>query len=80
MPPKKINLQIKKEGNIVFYKGLGQMSPKDLQESLFNSKYQHLEQLMPSEEGINTLLALMGEDVSPRKDFVQQIDFGGFEL
>jgi hypothetical protein len=35
---------------------------------------------MPSEEGINTLLALMGEDVSPRKDFVQQIDFGGFEL
>ena len=75
-----INDRVQKEGNIVFYKGLGQMSPKDLQESLFNSKYQHLEQLMPSEEGINTLLALMGEDVAPRKDFVQQIDFGGFEL
>lgn len=75
-----INTRTQKEGNIVFYKGLGQMSPKDLQESLFNSKYQHLEQLMPSEEGINTLLALMGEDVAPRKDFVQQIDFGGFEL
>lgn len=75
-----INSRTQKEGNIVFYKGLGQMSPKDLQESLFNSKYQHLEQLMPSEEGINTLLALMGEDVAPRKDFVQQIDFGGFEL
>lgn len=75
-----VNTRTQKEGNIVFYKGLGQMSPKDLQESLFNSKYQHLEQLMPSEEGINTLLALMGEDVSPRKDFVQQIDFGGFEL
>lgn len=75
-----VNTRIQKEGNIVFYKGLGQMSPKDLQESLFNSKYQHLEQLMPSEEGINTLLALMGEDVAPRKDFVQQIDFGGFEL
>ena len=75
-----VNTRTQKEGNIVFYKGLGQMSPKDLQESLFNSKYQHLEQLMPSEEGINTLLALMGEDVAPRKDFVQQIDFGGFEL
>lgn len=75
-----VNTRTQKEGNIVFYKGLGQMSPKDLQESLFNSKYQHLEQLMPSEEGINTLLALMGEDVSPRKNFVQQIDFGGFEL
>ena len=75
-----VNTRSQKEGNIVFYKGLGQMSPKDLQESLFNSKYQHLEQLMPSEEGINTLLALMGEDVTPRKEFVQQIDFGGFEL
>lgn len=75
-----VNTRLQKEGNIVFYKGLGQMSPKDLQESLFNSKYQHLEQLMPSEEGINTLLALMGEDVTPRKDFVQHIDFGGFEL
>ena len=75
-----VNTRTQKEGNIVFYKGLGQMSPKDLQESLFNSKYQHLEQLMPSEEGINTLLALMSEDVSPRKNFVQQIDFGGFEL
>lgn len=75
-----VNTRNQKEGNIVFYKGLGQMSPKDLQESLFNSKYQHLEQLMPSEEGINTLLALMGEDVTPRKDFVQQIDFGGFEI
>ena len=75
-----VNTRSQKEGNIVFYKGLGQMSPKDLQESLFNTKYQHLEQLMPSEEGINTLLALMGEDVAPRKDFVQQIDFGGFEL
>ena len=75
-----VNNRSQKEGNIVFYKGLGQMSPKDLQESLFNSKYQHLEQLMPSEDGINALLSLMGEDVEPRKDFVQQIDFGGFEL
>lgn len=77
---KELNDREQKNGDIIFYKGLGQMSPQDLQDSLFNLKYQHLEQLMPSEEGINTLLALMGEDVEPRKDFVSQIDFGGFEL
>lgn len=67
-------------GNIVFFKGLGQMGPRDLKESLFNLENQHLEQLIPSEKGISTLLALMGEEVEPRKEFIQQIDFGGFEL
>ena len=77
---KELNERTQKNGDIVFYKGLGQMSPQDLKESLFNLKNQHLEQLMPSEEGIDTLLKLMGEEVSPRKEFVQHIDFGGFEL
>ena len=30
--------------------------------------------------GIEALLALMGEDVEPRKEYVQGIDFGGFKL
>lgn len=68
-----------KEGNITFFKGLGQMDEKDLRLSLFGEN-QHLEQLSPSEEGISTLLELMGENVEPRKDFVKQIDFGGFKL
>ena len=71
--------RIQKEGNITFFKGLGQMDKKDLQLSLFGEN-QHLEQLSPSENGIASLLALMGEDVEPRKEFVQQIDFGGFQL
>lgn len=77
---KELNERTQKNGDIVFYKGLGQMSPQDLKESLFNPDNQHLEQLIPSSEGVEALLTLMGEDVEPRKEFVQQIDFGGFEL
>ena len=72
--------RVQKQGDITFFKGLGQMSPRDLQESLFSLEYQHLEQLIPSEEGVNSLLELMGSDVEPRKEFIQRIDFGGFEL
>ena len=55
------------------------MDEKDLRLSLFGEN-QHLEQLSPSEEGISTLLELMGEEGEPRKNFVKQIDFGGFKL
>ena len=65
---------------MVFFKGIGQMQKKDLQESLFSVDNQHLEQLMPTEDGVETLLELMGEDVEPRKNYVQKIDFGGFKL
>ena len=68
------------KGNIIKYKGLGQMNEKDLRDSLFSTEWQHLEQIVTSEEGLTTLLELMGEDVSPRKEFVQKIDFGGFDL
>lgn len=77
---KEVEERTQRNGDITFFKGLGQMGAQDLKESLFNLQYQHLEQLMPTQEGIETLLALMGEDVAPRKDFIQQIDFGGFEL
>lgn len=67
-------------GEMTFFKGIGQMQKKDLQESLFSPSNQHLEQLAPTPDGIETLLALMGEDVEPRKEYVQGIDFGGFKL
>ena len=67
-------------GEMTFFKGIGQMQKKDLQESLFSPANQHLEQLAPTEDGVETLLELMGEDVQPRKDYVQGIDFGGFKL
>ena len=67
-------------GEMTFFKGIGQMQKKDLQESLFSPANQHLEQLKPTDDGIDALLELMGEDVQPRKDYVQGIDFGGFKL
>ena len=70
----------KESGEMTFFKGIGQMQKKDLQESLFSPSNQHLEQLTPTEDGVEALLELMGEDVEPRKDYVQGIDFGGFKL
>lgn len=67
-------------GIITRFKGLGQMDEKDLVESMFNPTEQRLERLVPSEEGINALVALMGSDGEPRKDFITKIDFGGFNL
>lgn len=68
------------KGEIIKYKGLGQMNEEDLRNSLFNEKWQHLEQITATDEGIQVLTSLMGEDVTPRKEFVQKIDFGGFNL
>lgn len=69
------------KGNITFFKGLGQMTDEDLKASMFNDEWQHLEPITYSEEGINTLLSLMSEEVEPRKDFVyNNIDFSKFEV
>lgn len=69
------------KGNITFFKGLGQMSDNDLKASMFNEEWQHLEPITYSEEGINTLISLMSEDVEPRKEFVyNNIDFSKFEV
>lgn len=69
------------KGNITFFKGLGQMTDEDLKASMFNSEWQHLEPITYSEEGIETLLSLMSEEVEPRKDFVyNNIDFSKFEV
>ena len=69
------------KGNITFFKGLGQMTDEDLKASMFNDEWQHLEPITYSEEGIETLLSLMSEEVEPRKDFVyNNIDFSKFEV
>ena len=69
------------KGNITFFKGLGQMNDNDLKASMFNEEWQHLEPIIYSEEGINTLISLMSEDVEPRKEFVyNNIDFSKFEV
>lgn len=69
------------KGNITFFKGLGQMTDEDLKNSMFNKEWQHLEPITYSEEGIQTLLELMSENVEPRKEFVfNNIDFSKFEV
>lgn len=69
------------KGEITFYKGLGQMTDKDLKESMFSKEWRHLEPIAWSEEGIAQLYNLMGEEVEPRKDFVMNnIDFENFEV
>jgi len=67
------------KGEIIRYKGLGQMNPCDVEESMFHSEFQRLEQLTVTDEGIRLLEALMGEDVAPRKEFVfNEIDFSKY--
>lgn len=69
------------QGNITFFKGLGQMTDEDLKNSMFSEEWQHLEPIEYSEDGISILYSLMGEDVEPRKEFVfNNIDFSKFEV
>ena len=68
-------------GEITYYKGLGQMSDQDLKESMFSSEWQRLEPITYSDIGIEILEDLMGKDAEPRKDFVfNNIDFSQFTI
>ena len=57
-------------------KGLGELPADTLHNSMFTPEYQRLEQMEYSEEAINMLEQLMGEDVDPRTDYIfKNIDF-----
>lgn len=67
----------KVKGNITRNKGLGEMSWEEMRDSMFTPQYQHLETLDYTEEAIDLLRELMGDDVMPRKDYIMNnIDFG----
>lgn len=64
------------KGEIQRNKGLGSLEPEQARESMFNPEYQRLDVMEYSEEAMNLLYALMGEDVVPRRDFIMQnVDF-----
>ena len=64
------------KGEVQRNKGLGALEPEQARESMFNPEYQRLEVMEYSEEAINLLYALMGEDVTPRRDFIMSnVDF-----
>ena len=60
------------------YKGLGEMRPEDVEESMFHTENQHLECLTINdfEQTYQTLIMLMGKEVSPRRDYLfENVDF-----
>lgn len=60
------------------YKGLGEMRPEDVEESMFHAENQHLECLTIDdfEQTYQTLVMLMGKEVSPRRDYLfENVDF-----
>ena len=66
----------KVRGDITRNKGLGEMQPATMRRSMFSKEFQRLDVFEWSEEGMELLYGLMGEDVGPRKEFVMnEIDF-----
>ena len=66
----------KVRGDITRNKGLGEMQPDTMRRSMFSKEFQRLDVFEWSEEGMNLLYGLMGEDVEPRREFVMnKIDF-----
>ena len=66
----------KVKGNITRNKGLGEMTADSARRSMFTPEFQRLTTLEYSEQAVEMLWALMGEDVEPRRDFIMSnIDF-----
>ena len=66
----------KVKGNITRNKGLGEMTAESAHRSMFTSEFQRMTTLEYSEQAVEMLWALMGEDVEPRRDFIMSnIDF-----
>ena len=64
------------KGEIQRNKGLGSLEREQARESMFNPEYQRLDVMEYSEEAMNLLYSLMGEDVAPRRDFIMEnVDF-----
>ena len=64
------------KGEINRAKGLGALSVDQAHNSMFTEKYQRLDVLQPTENEIQLLYNLMGDDSSLRKEFIfNNVDF-----
>lgn len=64
------------KGEVTRAKGLGELSDETARASMFSSEYQRMDVLDWDADAVSLLYDLMGEDVSPRKNFVMsKIDF-----
>ena len=64
------------KGEVQRNKGLGSLEPEQAKKSMFDPTYQRLDVMEYSEDAMNLLYDLMGEDVEPRREFIMQnVDF-----
>ena len=64
------------KGEVQRNKGLGSLEPEQAKKSMFDPTYQRLDIMEYSEDAMNLLYDLMGEDVEPRREFIMQnVDF-----
>ena len=64
------------KGEVQRNKGLGSLSADQARASMFSEEFQRMDVLQPDAESVYLLEQLMGEDVTPRKDFIfSSIDF-----
>ena len=66
----------KVKGEIHRNKGLGSLEPEQARRSMFNPAFQRLDVLEYTDEAMNLLYDLMGEEVEPRREFIMNnVDF-----
>ena len=66
----------KVKGEVQRNKGLGSLEPYQAKKSMFDPEYQRMDVMEYTEEAMNLLYSLMGEDVAPRRDFIMKnVDF-----
>ena len=64
------------KGEIHRNKGLGSLEPEQARVSMFSPEYQRMDVMEYTEEALDLLYQLMGEDVEPRRDFIMNnVDF-----
>ena len=64
------------KGEVTRAKGLGELPATTAERSMFNPEFQRMDKLEWSDEGIDLLHSLMGDDSAPKKDFIiENVDF-----
>ena len=64
------------KGEVKRNKGLGALKPHQAKRSMFDPEFQRMDVMEYTEEAMNLLYDLMGEDVAPRRDFIMEnVDF-----
>ena len=64
------------KGVVTRAKGLGELDAETARKSMFSKEFQRIEILQYSEDALELLYNLMGDDADPRKDFIMKnIDF-----